>query len=230
LFRSGLGSSSLGHFSFTNSQAWLRFVSNYVNGYGWFLTVLAAAGAGIFIKHLYRSSSVRWEKIEFAVLFLAFFPVLLHHLIFFNFTSVHDFSVLKDAVLIALLSGILCHRLMQGSRMTRAKRGITLILAIAFICSLVSGVDKFWKVNKNSTDVFKVTGQFMASMARPDEVVFVAVPLEASPHIVFYAQRNTAEFWLEKDARELIKKNGARRGIIFDLDEDYNCTGYRYLD
>jgi hypothetical protein len=67
-------------------------------------------------------------------------------------------------------------------------------------------------------------------VAKPDEVVFAIVDEEICAQEVFYAHRNIAKFWQEKDARELIRKNGAGRGIIFELDEDYRCKGYRYLE
>ena len=227
LKRSGLSNSlSPASFSFSSTEAWARVWSNYSKGFGWFLAVLAASGAVTLGRNIAKRTASHFGKMEFAIIWLAVLPVLLHHAMFFNFTAIHDYSVLKDTVFFSLFAGILCSRLMLDTR----QPVINGILAAAFIGSLLIGVNQFWKLNNNSSDRFKKTGEFIAHTAQPDEVVFVAVPDESCAHIVFYAQRNVAEFWLEKDARDLIRKNGAKRGIIFDLDEDYNCTGYRYIE
>jgi hypothetical protein len=199
-----------------------RIFSHYADGFGWLLLVLVVTSVAILGKDLLGTATVRLGKMEKAGLWLAIAPAILHHLIFFNFTSIHDFSVLKDVVFFALIAGMLFYLLDTG--------WVAAVLAMAFICSLLIGVGRFWKANRDSSGCCKETGELIARTARPDEVVFVAVTEESCPQTVFYAHRNIAEFWGEKDARQLIRKNGARRGIIFELDDDNCCKGYRYLE
>jgi hypothetical protein len=204
-----------------------------MNGFGWFLFVLGAAAVITAFGKSVKNTAVRFGPMERAVVLLALLPTVLHHLVFFNFTAIHDFSVLKDAIFFSLLVGMLCY-LLQGTadggfvvngRRQLLNKGLTL----AFACSLLVGIGQFWKLNQDSNDNFKETGKFIARTAQPNEVIF-AVMEELCPQVVFYAHRNIASYHNEKSARELIRKNGARRGIIFEIDEDGRCEEYRYIE
>ena len=216
--RSGLLHSNRG---FSSIEAWQRVLSHYADGFGWLLLVAVMAAAVILGKKLLRPATPGFGKMEKAGLWLAIAPAMLHHLIFFNFTSIHDYSVLKDAVFISIFTGTLFYYLDSGWKR---------VFGTALVCSLALSVGQFWKINGNLSDCCKKTGELIAKTTKEDEVVFVSVPEESCAQVVYYAGRNIAEFWGEKDARELIRKNEAKRGIIFELDDDNCCKGYRYLE
>jgi len=231
LKRSGLsGTASPASRSLLSGKAWRFLAQHYVNGFGWLLFILGAGALAAMCGKPVKNKAVRFGPMERGVLFLTLLPVVLHHLVFFNFTSIHDYSVLKDAVFFSLLAGMLCYLLYGLSDVLSGWRLLNGVLAAAFVCSLLIGIGRFWKINRNSSDCCKVTGETISRAAQPDEVVFVVVPEESCAQIVYYAHRNIAEFWETKDARELIRKNGARRGIIFEIDEDGRCKGYRYIE
>jgi hypothetical protein len=228
LERSGVSSTfSHENRSLLSSKAWQRLGNHYMDGFGWFPFVLAVAAAVMMLRKSVREMVVRSIPMEHAAIFLTLLPVVLHHLILFDFTSIHDYSVLKDAVFLSLLAGMLCYLLMLSGK----QQILNGILAAAFICSLLIGIGQFWKLNQNSTsDCFKESGEFIARTAQPDEVVFFIMDDELCAQFVFYAHRNIAEYKGEQSARELIRKNGARRGIIFEIDEDGHCEKYRYIE
>jgi len=233
LKRSGLSNAlSLDNSSLLNWKAWERVIRHYMNGFGLLPLVFAIAAFAIVCGKSIKDMAVHFGPMERAVVLLSLLPIVTHHLVFFDFTAIHDFSVLKDAVFFSLLVGMLCY-LLQGTanggfavngRQQLLNKG----LALAFACSLLVGIGQFWKLNRDSNDNFKETGKLVARTAKPDEVIF-AVMEELCPQVVFYAHRNIDEYWGEQSARELIRKNGAKQGIIFELDEDGRCKGYRYI-
>ena len=226
LKRSGLSNAlSLENSSLLNWKVWERVIRHYVNGFGLLPFVFAIAAFAIVCGKSIKDMAVRFGPMERAVVLLALLPTVLHHLVFFDFTAIHDYSVLKDTVFLSLLAGMLCYLLMLDG----GQQILNGILAAAFVCSLLIGIGQFWKLNRESRDSFKETGEIMARTTKPDEVIF-AVMEELCPQIVFYAHRNIAEYWGEQSARELIRKNGARRGIIFEIDEDGRCEEYRYIE
>ncbi len=234
LKRSGLSNAlSLDNSSLLNWKAWERVIRHYVNGFGLLPFVFAIAAFAIVCGKSIKDMAVRFGPMERAVVLLSLLPIITHHLVFFDFTVIHDFSVLKDAVFLSLLAGVLCYLLQGmadgGFALSGRRQLLNKGLMLAFACSLLVGIGQFWKLNRDSNDNFRETGKLVARTAQPDEVIF-AVMEELCPQIVFYAHRNIAEFWGEQSARELIRKNGARRGIIFEINEDGRCKGYRYIE
>jgi len=230
LKRSGLSNAlSLDNSSLLNWKAWERVIRHYVNGFGLLPLVFAIAAFAIVCGKSIKDMAVRFGPMEHAVVLLSLLPIVTHHLVFFDFTAIHDFSVLKDAVFFSLLAGMLCYLLYGLSDVLSGWRLLNGVLATAFACSLLIGIGQFWKFNRDSNDNFKETGKIVACTAKSNEVIF-AVMEEFCPQIVFYAHRNIDEYWGEQSARELIRKNGARRGIIFEIDEDGRCKEYRYIE
>lgn len=234
LERSGLSSNvSPPNRILSSFKAWQYLGRHYFNGFGWFPFVLTFAFAATAFGKFLKDKTSRFTKIELTVMFLLLLPIILHHLCFFNFTVIHDYSVMKDAVFFSMLTGILCYLFMSlpnGSTIISTRwKLLNTVLAAAFVCSLLFGIDRFWKINRDSPNSFKETGELIARTAKPDEVVF-AIMEELCPQVVFYAHRNIASFHSEQLARDLIRKNHARRGIIFTIDYDGQCTAFRYLE
>jgi hypothetical protein len=223
LLRSGISSAhSPAGTCLTSSKAWLRIGGHFVNSFGPFLLV---TGVGIIITiFLKYAGKVRLQKTERAVILISLLPAILHNLLFFNLLVAHDYLLLKDAIFFSIVTGILWYVIRPNTPAL-----LSMSLALAFIFSLVVGIDQFWKFNKNSSDCFKKSGEFIAKTAKPDEVIFADMP-EYGPQLVFYSHRNVEEFWGEQPARAIIHDDGARRGIIFQLDGGNRCTGYHYLE
>jgi len=89
----------------------LRIARHYTTG---FLPVLlfGAAVWGVFIYHtkkIFHTPNIATRYF----LWLAGFPILMHHFVFVEFTIVHDFATLKGGILLAVLVGLLVEKLLR---------------------------------------------------------------------------------------------------------------------
>ncbi len=209
-FRTGSPRYASGGLGFTNILAWLNILVNYIGGYLPFL-VLAVWLARRQRKK--RSASVYSPVMTDAIL-LSLVPVILHHAVFFNFTSVHDFSVLKSAGVLAILTGLLYHKSLSGRPLKREPALWLGLVAFAVI--------QFWLINvAGSHSRYRIAGDFIRRESQPDEVVFVTgLPLPADPQYLAYARRNMAGWSGPGQAAELLRKNRTERGVLFSFGAD----------
>jgi hypothetical protein len=114
--RSGIENADMG-LSLANPQTWLNIIAHYLAGYWPVLIILGLFavlhywrrnGAGAVKTHLHQKTKpipAAPDSLWKPALIFSGIPVLLHHAAFVNFTAVHDFSVLKTAVLLSILAG-----------------------------------------------------------------------------------------------------------------------------
>lgn len=168
----------------------------------------------------------RWEgeplrEGEKAVLFLSLAAVIGHHALLFEWTSRHDYSVIKTGIPLALVAAMLFARIRA-----RRTRGRVLRYGLAVFCLL--GVAQYTFINPpGPTSIGGQTyadmegiGDTIARSASPDEVVFMS-GLEAMPQIVYRARRNIQFVDGPSEAAEWLRSRGARAGFLVEVD------GYR---
>jgi hypothetical protein len=229
LFRSGIGAASAGGITYTSPSAWLGIARHYATGYLPVIVLLFILAATCYSLRGSRSGKeTRPRDRGFPLAFyLSAAPVLLHHLILFNFTAIHDFSALKSGILFSLLAGFLYHRvtgLLQAGGSARGKALVNLTVAVF----LAAGVAQYTIQNHlHDKDVlyYKTLGETIALTAKKNEVIFVRGSEGAycpEPQLMWYAHRNIASWDDEEKARALIGMNGAERGIIFDVNNPYD--------
>lgn len=154
----------------------------------------------------------REEKI---LLFLTGVPPLLHDLVFFDATLHHDFFMMKFMGFYILLTAIVYRRL--SPFFTRR------LIPTIFLGSVLLSVVQFWTINQRPDPRFKTIGEKIGALAKPDEVVFLKpATFYAYAQMIVYAKRNIAHWETRDQAIALLQRNGLKKGIIFQLNEQEN--------
>ncbi len=208
--------------SFTCLSSWGNLVVHYVIGYLPFLVFLFAMALRDFVLSKEHFTSIFYKNRTTALaLYLCTVPVILHHFVFFNFTVVHDYSVLKSGVLIAILIALLFHKFSSNENKTVREK-----IAILVFCLMVFGsILQYLVINcyfLKGHDHYQKIGEEIARMAKKEETVFIKTNLlyAVPSQIVFYAHRNIALWDGESKAKELLNLNNVDRGIVFTLDKE----------
>jgi len=225
LYRSGFSQYSAIGLDYSNLTSWKRIVSHYYHGYLPFLIILCIVALmylAVLKKYPTRDILHR-NKIEAVSLYLCIVPVLMHHVVFFNFTSIHDFSVLKTGIFISIITSLIYLRLVNTfckdiSDKTRTLK-IGVINSIIILMTMLSLYIYQADVIEDNTLFYKEIGQIIASNADDNEIVFIkTIDFKILPQIVFYAHRNIAKWKNELKARELLNLNETERGVVFIFD------------
>ena len=240
LERSGFAEAAGGGPQVWDFVSWKALCGHYVFGYLPFLIVLHTL-ACVYLALLRKRpgrSGLRRARRELLALYLCAAPVALHHVVFFNYTSVHAYSVLKTGVFVAILCGLLYHRIMaklradasDDNRAFKAGALGTLVVLMA-----VMSVVQYLYLNRDGHDRHLKMGREIARVAKSDEVVFVRPGDRATwrtvPQITFYAHRNIALWAGEEKARALLVKNDCERGAVFILTGDNGAVArVEYVD
>ncbi|MCL6473008.1 MAG: hypothetical protein K6T91_09405 [Firmicutes bacterium] len=219
--RSGVSKST--NLNYWSLASWEAIASNYIYGYLPLLVLLFSFAVLYFYK-VTRSLTpkVFSEKRIKVALYLSIVPVVLHHLIFFNFTANHDFSALKSSVAIVILIALLYQSLVTYFQMNGLKGHKSLsALAVSGLVILmaIGSVMQYLVVNRQWSSQYMNIGRTIANTSEKDEVIFLNEEF-ILPQIVLYAHRNIASWVNEEHAKELIKLNGAKQGVLFILSPD----------
>lgn len=235
--RSGLSQYSSIGLHYWNLKSWKNIVSHYYHSYLPFLIILCiVAFMYLAVLKKYPTKAIlHRNKIEVTSLYLCIVPVLMHHLMFFNFTSIHDFSVLKSGVFISVFTSLLYSRLANTFHKDISDKNrilkIGIINSIIILMIILSISIYQADIRRVNVSFYKEIGQIIASIANDNEVVFIkAKGFYVCPQIVFYAHRNIALFESDSKARELLNLNEAERGVvlIFDIKNKQISKEYIY--
>lgn len=207
--------------NYWNPASWKAIASHYIHGYLPLLVLLFTFTALYFYRATGSLTSKAFsEKKVKITLYLSIVPVILHHLVFFNFTAIHDFSALKSSVSIAIIIAILYQSLTAYFQMDNLK-GLKSLSPVAvnalIILMTIGSIMQYLVINRHWSAQYMNIGQTIASASEKDEVIFING--YALPQMVLYAHRNIAPWVNEKYAKELIKLNGAKRGVLFILSQ-----------
>ncbi len=139
--------------------------------------------------NLYRKKKWRISA-HWYVIGLLFLAILTHHLVFFNFTVIHDFSVLKVSMLLSLFVASVIGLVYENIDFAHGKK---IILATALAGTFVFvhfSMRAYYRVNNSNGDylIQKVVGETIAKYAEQDELVFINE--YPTPVMCWYAKRN----------------------------------------
>lgn len=235
LSRSGVAQHADQNLHYWDIQSWRNIKQNYIEGYLPFFIVLFAFLYLVLVKEHFTKNIFHKNRIEITVLYLCITPIIMHHAIFFNFTAVHDFSVLKTGVFISVLTALFYHKLINifqrdysdENRMLKIK-----IVNSLIILMILFSVYKYTKWNSYNNASFKNIGKEIARLANKNEMVFIkAEKFSIDPQIVFYAHRNIASWKGYSEAKELLDLNNVARAVIFSLsDKNDRIISKEYID
>ena len=232
LARAGIAQKSDWGMHVWDFRTWRAIAEHYRVGYGWFFINLIYI---YFIKKCFLEES-RNGRVEGILLALCFWPVLIHHLVFLNFTAAHDFSVLKTGFLIALLSALIYSKidrylfLKWGSGLSQALKTQGLILCFCFM--VVLSVGGYLEANKDIvTGNFEAVGKEIARVADKGEVIFLRSPYNfIFPQWVLYAHRNIVRWQNNQAALKFLKKTGVPRGVLMVFNDQGQLVREKHLN
>jgi len=240
--RSGLTSNGLSYFELL---LWEKIVFHYINNYAPILITLYTFAWLYFIRlkvPFTKDILSNWKN-EIITLYLSATPVIFNHLIFFKFTSVHDYSVLQSIVFIAIFTALLYHKLVYTIKSELDEKKAKIIILNSFVVLMIlSSILQYIVINRKRDESFKNIGEEIARIQKLDEVIFIKTEnyrkdgwvrdIKTPPNqIIFYAHRNIAVWESESAAKELLKLNDVERGVIFTLDpENTQIINIAYVD
>lgn len=238
LIRSGLSNEKAeSDLNYLNPVSWDYLIAKFAWGYLAEI-IIALISALFYLKNKLKDKKwISFNRPEKITIYIALLPAVLHHLIFFNFTVIHSFSLLKDAVFIALIVALFYHYLTITSfiknrqkKILKLGTGLAIVLPVILLITGLNGLSDIIPQANNLN--FKTLGQQISQTAKNDEVVFIKDNTDdlVEPQLIFYAHRNIAKWQDETSARNLLEKNQINTGIIFVLNENQEeIIGVEYL-
>lgn len=170
-------------FTFLNWGTYARIGAFYAQSYGSLLVIFAVVCV------------TRWQSIQKTVtafmshnrlfVYISLFPVLLHHTFLLNFTSIHDFSVLKSSLVLIVVVVTLIYRLVV--------RRVYVVFSI-----VVTSIVVYLAINPYSQAIdrrYQYLGFEIGRRASPEDTVYLCLPHTdtqsfLNPAITYYARRN----------------------------------------
>lgn len=215
--RMGVGEVTSLNLHFWDAKTWRFIAEHYIVSYGWFLLYI------YLIKWFLKGA--RNGGVERTMLSLCVWPVLIHHFIFSNFTSIHDFSVLKAGFSISLLTALVYSKidrylfLKWGPGPSRILRTQGMIAGFCFMTLL--SIYSYFEANQQFVDKYEIIGKKIARAADKQEVVFLRPEVKSQeilPQVVFYAHRNIVRWVNDQSALSFLRHYGAPKGVIMIFD------------
>jgi hypothetical protein len=219
--RSGLDNSAEGGYSFGDKRSLNRIYGHYDTNYAalldyaWLCLYLLAflLIANRFKKRQLLSST---QKI---IAFIIFCSIITHHLAFFNFTVVHDFSTLKSSIFLCLFIPWCLHSTITFFE----SKKIQTYLLIASV--LLSGwfihwsLNDYYWVNRKDKGTYDqmIAGEAAKKYAKDDEVVFSNAL--NSPVLWWYARRNVLPVLNTQDCINFLRYTKYEKGVFIRLRE-----------
>ncbi len=130
-YESRSGASTTSAFKLTQLRGWLEIASTYWRGYWPILATLPILASTFTWKR-----TKKWSP----ALFVIIVPILLHHVIFFDFTAEHPFSALKTGILAAILAAMLAEKAISADSDIRKNPALAAAIATAILLIYPLGV------------------------------------------------------------------------------------------
>lgn len=207
-------------YAFGTASSKNRFFTNYETNYSSLLDytwlIFYVIVLLLFLNYLRRKNTIKQSHfLGFGVVFLS---IVTHHLAFFNFTVVHDFSTLKSSILFTLFIGYI-----TGMLFTYYEEKGYLVNSILF--GLITfwfvhcSIQNYYFVNKQDKSSYyqKIVGDVIKKYSTPDEVIFTNV--YGTPVIWYYAQRNIIESNHIHGCVSFLKSSNSQKGFFVKLIE-----------
>ena len=188
------------------------------------LWIFCSGMAFVLLKERLLSILYASEK---QILLLSFLPVLIHHSVFFNFTVVHDFSILKTAVPFCISSAIFLIILAEKLQETNQNEKVRWLLGFNLIVCMI-GVVQYSNVNgkANFDYTFQTLGERIRSECSTSDLIALRTvgfePYQGVefPQINFYAKRNVFLYNDEAEVQNHLRKFGLKKAILYGIRPD----------
>ena len=156
----------------------------------WFL----AAVLVVFFSYSVYARKIPITKIQCIVLLTVFFAVLIHVLLFFNFTHDHEFSSLKLGLFSTILTSILLSSLFNPLLKYRFIYSYAIVLLVGLMVAIHFSINAYYSqsIFPENGHANKNIGLEIQKYANPNEKVFTNYFI--SPHLVYYSHRNLSNY------------------------------------
>ncbi|HRD37554.1 MAG TPA: hypothetical protein PLC65_02880, partial [Bacteroidia bacterium] len=199
-------------FSFGTSVSTNRFFSHYETNYKdlldyvWLTFYIVAFLLLAFLFHQ-RIKIEPSHLIAFGTIFLS---ICVHHLVFFNFTVVHDFSTLKSSILFTLFIGYTIGLLFQYFSSQALLLNTTFILITGWFVH--KSLNSYYATNQQDkgSHYQKIIGQTVKQYSTEEEVIFTNI--FTTPVIWWYGQRGILEINSVEGCQSFLKFSNSPKG------------------
>ena len=152
----------------------------------------------------------------------------MHHILFLEWSAIHNFSVLNTSFFIIFIIFILSSKLDVTTKYSNNKKSI---LIASIILSILLSI---W-VYKNKftcgyTEKYYEVGKFIKTQSRNDETIFVISKPRINMQILYYSKRNILDVSNKKEAKKWLKMHKRDKGIIFFIDEYYKVNKFKRIE
>ncbi len=138
--------------------------------------------------------------------------ILLHHIIFLNFTAENDFSVLKTSIPILILWTFMVSKAKFSEYMLNMSYGI-LFLSALYVTYKGIKYKKGNEIQHFASELVKLS---------PDnELLVLRSSSSISPQVMYYAERNVYMNLPENEVKKHLKKHNLKKAIILHTDWQY---------
>jgi hypothetical protein len=200
----------------------VKIVVNYLTSY-------ASVFLGMLVLYLLNFKKWRFKIADAlkqmpVALTIMIVVIVFHHFIFPEFSSRHEYSVLKASVVWAILFALMIQNI--------SVKKMYLVVLSFFVSSLLQFyyINPPGKISWNGDryDVSKRTGEFIRANAQKDEVVFVN-DNDMYTQMNYYAKRITLNALSLKEAKSLLlSQTNAAKGVWFDIRQGELKGIYRF--
>lgn len=220
-YRSGLSENM-----FINPYSYINIIKHYLISFFPAVILIIILIYAIYIITTIANNAKAKPKLtrkEIPAFYIMSVPVILHHVIFFHFTVIHDFSVLKSATLFILiiiclyvfLNQIFKHLIRSNLKSIKIEKSIMYALLIFII---LSSSAMFCYINRNNTDHYKKIGKILRSQADYCEYLFVEGVNYIEPQLIYYAG-NSVYVWSDHErTQNLLADNNINCVILLRKD------------
>lgn len=196
------------------SDILFKIVKHYLTSY-LSLLLLISIFAGLYLIKFFKRQKITFnlDTASKSILFLTFLTAFLHHIIFLEFTSVHEYAVLKSALFLSLATGTL---------LFASKIPVKALFLVFFVVSITQYyyINRIGPISLNGDryDYTEVTGKMIQKNAYNYEVVFVN-DSKMRPQISYYAKRTILYAATLEQAKQVLRQQpGKLKGVWFDID------------
>ncbi len=222
-------SGHIGRSQFYDLDAHLFLLNLYLRNYFPQFVILAVLGALLLILKTKPRGFFSVE--EKTILLLSLLPAILHHVVLFEFTLVHDMALVKTCIFISLLSGLFFHRIQQQS--LREALPAFKFVAYLVVVAMLSLSVFFYHSHVIEPNGFSLEalGKEIKESSKPEDTVFfkttqtlgdfiIEAPLNfvIAPQIQYYSGRCIQVIPTLEAAREHLKTYNKPNGIIFTIE------------
>lgn len=158
------------------------------------------------------------EKLLFTLLF---FPPFFYHIVFMEFTVVHDYSVIIDGLFWSFLLAFLVDRL----KLPTSRLYIFASVVIVFSVAQYYVINRPGKYNQNGDlySIYQDIGEVIKATSTSDDTIFITGFDESvnqnNPQIIYYAKRNFKPVNNELDAQIFMQEFNRQSAKLYILDK-----------